>query len=277
MLNHFIIRCSLAGLLCFSLPTHLLGDEKVEPSNAQELKQKKVAIQKKVDAQFVIWKQQLSPEQQAWETVLEENLGSFYLPIYKAAKVQKRKTAWDYVKDDPNLPRVLLIGDSVSRGYTQAVRDALKGKANVHRAPANCGPTRTGLQKLDVWLGSGHWDLISFNFGIHDRKTDLPTYQQNLKTILTRLEKKAEKVLWVQTTPIPDGTKYGPNAAIIERNRIAKQIMQANHIPICPLYDWINPDLEQYQNKNDVHFSGTGYKRLGEKVSQEILNQLTTK
>src|SRR5690606_40932947 len=66
-----------------------------------------------------------------------------------------RSNAWDYVEDDPALPRVLLIGDSVSRGYTQAVRKALQGKVNVHRAPANCGPTATGLKKMDVWLEIG--------------------------------------------------------------------------------------------------------------------------
>lgn len=275
MWNHFFIRWPLCGFFCLILPTLLLADGKIEPSNAQELKQKKVAIQKEVDAQFVIWKQNLSPEQQAWETVLEENLGSFYLPIYKTAKVKNRKTAWDYVKDDPDLPRILLIGDSVSRGYTQAVRNALQGKANVHRAPANCGPTRTGLQKLDIWLGEGNWDLISFNFGIHDRKTDTAIYEQNLKMIITRLEKRTGKLLWVETTPIPDGTKYGPNAAIIERNDIAGKIMQENRIPVCPLYGWIDPDLQQYQNKDDVHFSGAGYVRLAEKVSKEILDQLS--
>ena len=50
---------------------------------------------------------------------------------------------------------MLLIGDSVSRGYTLSVRKTLAGKANVHRAPANCGPTSLGLRKLDVWLDDG--------------------------------------------------------------------------------------------------------------------------
>ena len=58
------------------------------------------------------------------------------------------------MKDEPGLPRVLLIGDSVCRGYTLAVRKALAGKANVHRAPENCGPTANGIKKLDIWLGT---------------------------------------------------------------------------------------------------------------------------
>jgi hypothetical protein len=84
------------------------------------------------------------------------------------------------VKDDPKLPRVLLIGDSVSRGYTQAVRKVLAGKVNVHRAPANCGPKASGVKNIEVWLGDGKWDLIHFDFGIHDRATPIADYQQRL-------------------------------------------------------------------------------------------------
>ena len=61
-----------------------------------------------------------------WEKVLQENLGNgFYLPAHKRDKLAGRSTAWDYVADDPKLPRVLLIGDSVSRGYTLPTRKAL--------------------------------------------------------------------------------------------------------------------------------------------------------
>ncbi|MEI7732185.1 MAG: hypothetical protein WCO56_21600 [Verrucomicrobiota bacterium] len=47
---------------------------------------------------------------------MQENLGNFYLPIHKRDKLAGRSTAWDFVADNPKLPRVLLIGDSVSRG-----------------------------------------------------------------------------------------------------------------------------------------------------------------
>src|SRR6266480_369829 len=57
------------------------------------------------------------------------------------------------VTDDPKLPRVLLIGDSISMGYTVPVQELLKGKANVHRVPENGGPTTNGLAKLKAWLG----------------------------------------------------------------------------------------------------------------------------
>ena len=73
--------------------------------------------------------------------------------------------AFAQVEDVPGLPRVLLIGDSISIGYTAHVRAMLKGVANVHRPLTNCGPTTRGLENIDAWLGDGKWDVIHFNWG----------------------------------------------------------------------------------------------------------------
>jgi len=112
------------------------------------------------------------------------------------------------VKLDPAPPNVLLIGDSVSRGYTQAVRKALAGKANVHRAPANCGPTASGIKNIDAWLASAPnvvtWDVIHFNFGIHDRNTPLSDYTKRLYQLVERLKRTGARLIWASTTPIPN-------------------------------------------------------------------------
>ena len=41
------------------------------------------------------------------------------------------------IEDVAGLPRVLLLGDSVSIGYTLPARKLLEGKANVHRPADN--------------------------------------------------------------------------------------------------------------------------------------------
>src|SRR5688572_17205641 len=73
-------------------------------------------------------------------------------PTTKPAKKVAHPSFVD-VKDDPTLPRVLLIGDSISMGYTLDVRKLLAGKANVHRPAENCGTTARGIERLDAWLG----------------------------------------------------------------------------------------------------------------------------
>ena len=62
------------------------------------------------------------------------------------------------VVDAPALPRVLIIGDSISIGYTKPVQEILAGKANVHRIPGNGGGTDEGLANLAT-RSLKQWDV----------------------------------------------------------------------------------------------------------------------
>jgi hypothetical protein len=249
-----------------------------EPTNATEAAAKKVSDDQKLDEHYQALVKTLSPAEQAWERVLQENLGSFYLPIHKRQKVAGQSNAWDFVQDDPRLPRVLLIGDSVSRGYTESVRKALAGKANVHRAPANCGPTSLGLKKIDVWLGDGNWDAIHFNFGIHDRNTPVAEYSQRLEQLVEGMQKTGAKLVWASTTPIPDDpAKKQTAASIVERNKAAAEVMAKHGVVTDDLFTVITPHLEKMQNPNDVHFNAAGYEFLGQQVADAILKSLESK
>ncbi len=268
-LQHYLISKLLYVAACWAVMLSVTSAQ--EPTNAAEAAAKKAAADKLLDEQYAGWVSSLTPEQQAWERVLQENLGSFYLPIHKRQKVAGQSNAWDFVQDDPDLPRVLLIGDSVSRGYTQSVRKALAGKANVHRTPANCGPTSLGLRKLDVWLGDGKWDIIHFNFGIHDRNTPVADYSQRLEQLVERMKKTGAKLVWATTTPIPDDpAKKQTAASIVERNEAAALIMQTHGVAIDNLFTAITPHLAEMQNPNDVHFNGAGYEFLGQQVGKAI-------
>lgn len=248
---------------------------KGEPTNAAEAAAQKAKADAEVEAKYQAWVAKLPPDQQAWERVLQDQLGGFYLPIHKREKIAGRSNAWDFVQDAPNLPRVLLIGDSVSRGYTQAVRKALAGRANVHRAPANCGPTASGLKNIDVWLGDGKWDLIHFNFGIHDRNTPIAEYKARLTTLVERMKKTGAKLLWASSTPCPDTPdgKY-KSAPIIEHNTAAAEVMKKLGVPTDDLFTAITPHLTTMQNPNDVHFNARGYDFLGETVAKAIMAAL---
>lgn len=273
MINRLTLLFIVSGFAVLSAQTPAA---KVEPSNAKELAQKKaeqdwdhVADEKRKAA--------MSPEELAWEKLLEENLGNFYLPIHKREKLQGKSNAWDFVKDDPKLPRVLLIGDSVSRAYTQGVRTSLEGKANVHRAPENCGPTKNGLKKLDIWLGDGKWDIIHFNFGIHDRSTPPADYEKNLREIVARLKKTNAKLIWATTTPIPPDSPQYDARPMVKLDEIALNVMKENGVAIDDLHNHILPTLAEHQNPKDVHFNAAGYDKLAAKVTASILESLDSK
>ena len=277
---HRLIPMKRLFLLSF-LAVGLVAAEppKGEPTNAKEAAAqaaaKKASQDKVVDERYAALIAKLSPEEQAWEKVLQGQLGNFYLPLHKRDKIAGKSNAWDFVKDDPKLPRVLLIGDSVSRGYTQPTRKELAGKANVHRAPANCGPTASGLKNLEVWLGEGKWDVIHFNFGIHDRGTPAADYVKRLEEIVTRLEKTGAKLIWASTTPIPDNPAQKQTAqSIVEKNALAAEVMKKHGIPTDDLFAAMTPRLAEFQPPLDVHFTGAGYDFLGAKVGESVLSVL---
>jgi len=214
----------------------------------------------------------MSKEEAAWESVLEQNLGEYYLPRYKMEKLAGRETPWDFVADDPKLPRVLLIGDSISCGYTLTLRHALAGRVNVHRAPANCGSTTMGLKHLPAWLGGGKWDVIHFNFGIWDRNTDRAIYASNLEQIVTQLQRTGAKLIWARTTP-PASSRNAEGYSLLqceEVNVVADRIMRQNGIPMDDLCSLVQPRLAELQLTNNVHFNAAGYSALGRKVADTI-------
>ena len=206
-----------------------------------------------------------------------------------AAFAQKptKSDALAAIEDQPGLPRVLLIGDSISIGYTLPVRELLKGKANVHRIPTNGGPTKNGTANIEKWLGTGKWDVIHFNWGIHDlkfmpdgkRQVEPEDYEKNLRTLVARMKATGAKLIWATTTPIPEGDlvpsrKFGK---VPEYNAIAKKVMTENGVAIDDLHTAITPRLAELQNAKDVHYKPEGYAFLAKQVAASIEAALRAK
>lgn len=217
----------------------------------------------------------------------------------KAKQKQKPKRkpnpAMQPVKDDPALPRVLLIGDSISIGYTVPVRTMLAGKANVHRPLTNCGPTTNGVRNLDLWLGDKKWDVIHFNFGLHDLKfmgpngenlydpkkgtpqVSLKEYRLNLDSIARRLRKTGAVLIWRNTTPVPPGSKGRVVGDSKKYNDVAAKVMARYKIPTHDMFTFASAHMDDIMLKANVHFSQAGSKKLGETVVEQITGALKMK
>ncbi len=194
------------------------------------------------------------------------------------------------VTDTPGLPRVLLIGDSISMGYTVPVRELLAGKANLHRIPQNGGSTQTGLDNFDKWIGSAKWDVIHFNWGLHDLKhwannkmdnaappvAAVEVYEKNLRDLVARLKKTGAKLIWANTTPVPEGTAGRLAGDEKKYNEVAARVMKDAGVPTDDLHSAVvaNPT---WQREKNVHFTPEGSKALAEKVVAAITAQLPKK
>ena len=206
------------------------------------------------------------------------------LPALGQAQEAKRPNPLAPITDTPGLPRVLLIGDSISIGYTLPVRERLKGRANVHRIPANGGPTIRGLVQIDSWLGDGKWDVIHFNWGLHDlkfmphgkRQVTLAAYEKNLDSLARRLKQTGAKLIWRNTTPVPEG-EVKPRripSDVLRYNAAAKRVMHKHSILIHDLYTFALASLGEIQRPVNVHFTLEGSAALASEVARVIIDAL---
>ncbi len=206
-------------------------------------------------------------------------------PKPKPKKKRKPSPALKSIEDAEGLPRVLLIGDSISIGYTLATRAQLKGKANVHRIPANGGDTRRGLQSMDKWLGEGKWDVIHFNWGLHDLKyapkespekgnkprVPIEEYEKNMEQLVTRMKKTGATLIFATTTPYPAGvTPIRIPADAVKYNEAAIRVMNKHEVTVNDLHSFALPRLKELQRPKNVHFESEGSKALGKQVAAAI-------
>jgi lysophospholipase L1-like esterase len=194
--------------------------------------------------------------------------------------------------------KVLIIGDSISLGYTPEVARLLAERVAVAHNPGNAQYSAWGLRYLREWLGDTRWDLIHLNWGIWDlhhldpaadplepsvdalradgvRRTTPAQYAANLEAICDILQTTGARLAWATITPLPAGddlcVRQGEE---VQYNAVARAVMDAHGIPINDLYACALPELARIQPPRDVHFTEEGYRFLGARVAAVITEQL---
>jgi lysophospholipase L1-like esterase len=202
--------------------------------------------------------------------------------------------------DTPAKKRLLILGDSISIGYTPFVQKMLENEMTVLRPmrnekPENCSGTTSGVANIDRWLqiDGGKWDVIHFNWGLHDLKHVVPgdpkgaasdkasdppqatveVYEKNLREIVAKLKATGAKLIFGTTTPVPDEPMkvYRKNADVIKYNEAALRVMKENDIAVNDLYTFTKPQLAKLQiQPANVHFTAVGSDALAKQVVASI-------
>lgn len=172
---------------------------------------------------------------------------------------------------------VLIIGDSISIGYTPFVQKALAPAINVSHNPGNGGSTIRGVDSLEVWLGNKEWDMVLFNFGLHDlahkdakNKNDingkvsvtLDQYRTNLEKIAARLKKTKAKIVFITTTVVPENSPGRKAEDPAKYNQVALEVMKKHGIQVIDLYTASQTIHPQNSKPGDVHYTQAGSELL---------------
>lgn len=197
-----------------------------------------------------------------------------------------------------NKPQVLIIGDSISIGYTPFVKEHFKNNAIVSHNQGNAGDTGRGLKNIIEYLGDGNWDIILFNWGLWDLCYRHPAsklygnrdkvngtitftveeYKSNLDSLVQVMKSNTEaRLIFVTTTYVPENEagRYAKDAKIY--NKAAKEVMKRNAISICDIYKKSKSIHKFYGIGNDdVHYTEKGNQLLAKLIIERLEKEISS-
>lgn len=190
--------------------------------------------------------------------------------------------------------KVLLLGDSISMGYREYVRDQLQETCHVLYPAENCKFTAYTYRMLYEWrrdlcIEDGV-DLIYWNNGLWDvvrvfgdgPQTDLTAYENDIKRLLHRLKYlfPTAKICWATTTPVMEALYsedfFRRNSDIEKYNATAKAVLERHVTRIDDLYRLVK-DAPGDPFYDATHFTDEFNQVLGSHVVQTIRNALADK
>src|SRR5436190_5572477 len=115
---------------------------------------------------------------------------------------------WVSHANETNLPRILLIGDSIARDYYPEVEKRLAGKAFVARlATSRFVADPVLLKEIELVLNDAKFDVIQFNNGMHGWQHSEAEYRKAFPKFIKTIRAHAPKarLIWATTTPLRNG------------------------------------------------------------------------
>ena len=187
--------------------------------------------------------------------------------------------SWCDFADHDDLPRIILIGDSITRGYQSMVRETLRGRCYVDfLATSYSMDNPLYWDMLQSFLANSHYDLIHYNFGLHGQQLDSTAYENGLGKVNQLVPKGCALVFATSTEPYsvsPENKLYQIWAPLVkERNEVMLRFALKNLIPLDDLHQ-VSLALSSEERAGDcIHFAEAGNKKLAKEVVASIEKHL---
>lgn len=171
--------------------------------------------------------------------------------------------------DGPDLPLVLLIGDSITVRYSSEVGAALKNKAYVSLLGTSKAVGDPALlDEIKLVLRQNKYAVIHFNYGLHG---GIEGFRNGFSDVIAMFRSYApnSKLIWGTTTPRrqKDGV---PDKGVQDRNKIAAEHIAKAGISTDNLYDLVANHAKDLWDGGGVHFTAEGTALQSKQVAQHI-------
>ena len=184
------------------------------------------------------------------------------------------------------MKRIILIGDSIRRGYDKYVKKSLEGVAEVYYPEENCQFSAYVLRHLNIWKAETGWDtvdLIHWNAGLWDdlvlldgmHLVDIETYAKYIDRIcnLIKILFPGAKMIFATSTPvIESGFKANKryNKDTEAYNAVAVEIVKKHGGEINDLYTTMVAQPESYHSDQSHYYTKEGTRVITDQVVAHI-------
>ena len=171
-----------------------------------------------------------------------------------------------------DLPRVLLVGDSVCRAYAGGVGKILDGKMNVSFwVSSYCVTSTNYMRLLSVMLDEAKYDVVHFNNTLHSLQTKTADWERAFEAALSLVREKQPdaKIVWCAGTPLRNAAKTRKAAELNEAG--ARVVAKLGGIATNDLFRLLDPLDRKSAWRDDYHFTAGTSADIARRVADCVL------
>ena len=187
--------------------------------------------------------------------------------------------SWCDHTEKNDLPRIVLVGDSITHNYQEFVRQALHGKAYVDYIAASYSLDENFYNVLiENFVGDSHYDLLHYNFGLHGMHLSKEECKKKTETLLRKIAANKKVILATSTIVYRENNVCLDEEWMLrvrERNEIFREIAAEQGYETDDLFSVSKNIEKKFRNKDGMHYTSAGYEILANEVASSILKILS--
>ena len=186
--------------------------------------------------------------------------------------------SWCDEADKTDKPRVLLVGDSITRGYEAIVRELLSDVCYVdYLATSYAADNKLFSVLVEDFAKNSNYSAVHFNHGLHGIQMCPRTYKSKVKNLLLRLSQNSKIILAETTVVYKEGNKRPDpvwKKRVTERNEVVAELVTELECAWDRLYDVSVSIPKELRSSDGMHYQVAGYEILADSVAKSILKVL---
>ena len=176
------------------------------------------------------------------------------------------------------LPRVLLVGDSITYGYEKIVRERLRGVCYVDFIVMSYSIDRKIYDSIvRAMISDSKYQIVHFNHGLHGHYLSKHAYKCRIVKLLDWIKEQSKVIITTSTHCNVEGNEQPHpllEKKVFERNEVVLEYADKNGCIVDDLFPIsIGMPIEK-RNSDGTHYTKEGYEVLAESVVKSIKKQI---